>query len=140
MKNIKWSKEIFKLVFLIIITVGSFVLGEFVFENRHFSSALLGISAASIGLLVFHLIRNINFIKNPSAYKKEQINLKDERNLMLIRYAKSSSYDLEIFIIFGITIYAIYLNNVGFALAVFILWIVRLSSFFYYLSKNSKEF
>ena len=36
MKNIKWSKEIFKLVFLIIITVGSFVLGEFVFENRHF--------------------------------------------------------------------------------------------------------
>ena len=39
---------------------------------------------------------------------------------MLIRYAKSSSYDLEIFIIFGITIYAIYLNNVGFALAVFI--------------------
>ena len=59
---------------------------------------------------------------------------------MLIRYAKSSSYDLEIFIIFGITIYAIYLNNVGFALAVFILWIVRLSSFFIIYRKIVRNF
>lgn len=140
MKSISRFKEIFKLILLIIITITLFILGNVVFNNTHYSSALLGMSGAFIGLSLFQLKRVIGFIKNPDTYNKEQINVKDERNIMLMTYAKSSSYDLETFIIFGITLYAIYLNSVEFVLAVFILWIIRIISFFYYLSKNNNRF
>lgn len=140
MKSISRKKEVFTLIVLVIITIALFILGNVVFSNTHYSSALLGMSGASIGLSLFQLKRMIDFIKNPDSYKKEQINKKDERNNMLVTYAKSTSYDLETFIIFGITLYAIYINSVEFVLAIFILWIIRIASFFVYLYRNNNRF
>lgn len=140
MKNIKWSKEIFKLMLLIGITIIFYILGYVVFDNKYYSSALLGISGASIGLVLFQLKRVLDFTRNPEIYNKEQIDVKDERNIMLLTNAKASSYGIETFIIFGITVYAIYLNDIGFVLAIFALWISRFLSFFYYLSMNNNKF
>ncbi|MDM8127255.1 hypothetical protein QUV80_02090 [Paraclostridium benzoelyticum] len=140
MKTVKIHKEKPKLILLIGITVIFFLLGYFIFDNTHYSSALLGVSAASLGLSLFQLKRIFNFTKNPESYNKEQINIKDERNVILIGNAKASAYDIETFAILGITAYAIYLDNIGFALTIFALWIIRIFSFIYYYSKNSKQY
>lgn len=139
MKNLNWSKEIFKLILLVAMTITFFILGNVVFNEMHYSSALLGISGASMGLSLFQLMRVIGFARNPQKYKKEQIDVKDERNSLILTNAKASSFGIETFVIFGITVYAIYSNNVGFVFAIFILWVSRIFSFFYYLSKNNKE-
>lgn len=140
MKTVKLHKEKFKLILLICITVIFFILGYLVFDNTHYSSALLGISGASLGLSLFQLKRILNFLKNPESYNKDQIAVKDERNIMLIEKAKTNAYDIETFTIFAITAYAIYSNNVGFALSILALWIIRIFSFLYYFSKNSKQY
>lgn len=140
MKTVKLHKEKLKLILIIGITFIFFILGYFIFDNKHYSSALLGISGASLGLSLFQLKRIFNFTKNPESYNKEQIDIKDERNVMLIGKSKACAYDIETFIIFGITAYAIYSNNVGFVLAIFVLWLIRIFSFFYYFSKNSKQY
>lgn len=140
MRNIKWSKEILKLILLIGIVVVFLILGYVIFPNKYYSSALLGVSGTSIGLSLIQLIRVIDFARNPEKYNKEQIDLKDERNNMLLINAKASAYGVETFVIFGITVYAIYLDNVKFVFAIFVLWISRFFSFLYYFSKNNKKF
>ncbi|MGO5067231.1 hypothetical protein FDF31_08135 [Clostridium sporogenes] len=139
MKNLNWFKEIFKLILLVAMTITFFILGNVAFNEMHYSSALLGISGASMGLSLFQLTRVIGFARNPQKYKKEQIDVKDERNSLILTNAKASSFGIETFVIFGITVYAIYSNNIGFVFAIFILWVSRIFSFFYYLSKNNKE-
>ncbi|PRR82502.1 hypothetical protein [Clostridium vincentii] len=139
MKNIKWSKEIVKLILLIVIAVAFFILGYVIIPNKYYSLSLLGVSGASIGLSLFQLKRVIDFARNPKKYNKEQIEVKDERNNRILINAKSSSFDIETFVILGITVYSIYLNNVGFVIAILALWISRIFSFFYYLSKNNKK-
>jgi len=79
-------------------------------------------------------------MKDPTKYKKEQIELKDERTNLILINSSSSAYGMEIFIITAITFYAIYRADVGFVLAIFTLWVFRIIFFFYYLSKNSKSF
>ncbi|ENK1243924.1 hypothetical protein ACFLKB_07880 [Clostridium sp. FAM 1755] len=139
MKNLNWSKEIFKLILLVSMTIIFFILGNVAFNEMHYSSALLGISGSSMGLSLFQLTRVIGFARNPQKYKKEQIDIKDERNSLILTNAKASSFDVETFVILGITVYAIYSNNIGFVFAIFILWVSRIFSLFYYLSKNNKE-
>jgi hypothetical protein len=136
----KLSMEMFKLILLIGVAAVFIILGCYIIPNEHYSSALLGVSGASIGLTLFQLTRVIGFIRNPEKYKREQIDIKDERNNLILTNAKASAYGVETYIILGITVYAIYSNNVGFVFAVLILWISRIFSFFYYLSKNNKEF
>lgn len=140
MKSINWTKEIFKLIFYIGSVVLLFILGKVVFDNTHYSSALIGVSGGFLGILIFQLIRMINFKRNPENYHKERIDFKDERNNMIISSAKSSAYDAEIFGIIGLSIYAIYLNNVEMVIGILILWIIRIFSFFYYLNKNNKHY
>jgi hypothetical protein len=96
MKSINWTKEIFKLIFYIGSVVLLFILGKVVFDNTHYSSALIGVSGGFLGILIFQLIRMINFKRNPENYHKERIDFKDERNNMIISSAKSSAYDAEI--------------------------------------------
>lgn len=139
MKNLNWFKEIFKLILLVAMTITFFILGNVTFNEMHYSSALLGISGASMGLSLFQLTRVIGFARNPQKYKKEEIDAKDERNSLILTNAKASSFGIETFVIFGITVYAIYSNNIGFVFAIFILWVSRIFSFFYYLSKNNKK-
>lgn len=140
MRNVKWSKELLKLISFIGIGIAFFILGFVIFPDKYYSSALVGISAASTGLILFQLKRVIGFAKDPNNYNREQIDIKDERNNMLMTNSKASSYDIEAFVILAITVYAIYLNNVRFAFAIFILWMSRIFSFFYYYAKNNKKF
>lgn len=138
MKNIKFKKEILKLLLLIVVTVISFILGNYVIEDKNQAGAIVGIAGSSAGLSIFLLTRIINFIKDPKKYDKEIIDFKDERNNTIIKNSKASSYDIETFIIFGITLYAIYLNNINFVVAVGIIWVTRIISFLYNVSKNNK--
>lgn len=140
MRNVKWSKELLKLILFIGIGIAFFILGFVIFPNKYYSSALVGISAASTGLILFQLKRVICFAKDPNSYEREQIDVKDERNNMILTNAKASSYSIETFVIFGISAYAIYLNNVKFVFAIFILWVSHIFSFFYYLYKYNKKF
>lgn len=140
MKTIKLYKEKVKLIFLILSTVIFFSLGYIVLNGENYSSALLGVSAASLGLSLFQLKRIFTFTKRPETYTNEQIELKDERNIMLVEKSKSCAYDIETFVILGITAYAIYSDNVGFVLAVLVLWSIRIFSFFYYFSKKNNEY
>lgn len=140
MRDFKLSKEILKLFLLTGSMVVFFMLGYVVFRGKHYSPALIGMAGSAIGISLFQLKRIIGFVKNPKSYNREQVEVKDERNIVLLANSKASSYDLEVFIILGITIYSIYLNEVGLVLAILALWISRIGSFFYYLSKNSKQF
>ncbi len=140
MKSIRWSKEVWKLILLIAGTVLLFIIGYFVVEDSEYSSTVLGVVGGGIALSFFQLSRIINFNKNPKSYDKEQIDVKDERNIMLLTNAKSSAYGVEKFVIFGISLYAIYLKDLWFVLAILILWISRIASFIYYFSKSSKQF
>ena len=140
MKSINWSKEIFKLILYIGIVILLLILGKVVFDSTHYSSALIGVSGGFLGISIFQLVRIINFKRNPEKYHKEQIDYKDERNNMIISSAKSSAYDAEIFGIIGLSIYAIYLNNVEMVIGILILWVIRIFSFFYYLNKNNKHY
>lgn len=140
MKTIKLYKEKVKLIFLILSTVIFFSLGYIVLNGENYSSALLGVSASSLGLSLFQMKRIFTFTKRPETYTNEQIELKDERNIMLVEKSKSCAYDIESFVILGITAYAIYSDNVGFVLAVLVLWSIRSFSFFYYFSKKNNEY
>ncbi len=140
MKTINWTKEIFKLILYTGIVIIFFILGKVIFDNTHYSSAFIGVSGGFLGISIFQLVRIINFNRNPERYHKEQIDYKDERNNMIISRAKSSAHDTEIFAIIGLSIYAIYLNNVEMVIGILILWIIRIISFFYYLNKNNKQY
>ena len=139
MRKVKWSIEIVKLV-IVIVFVGIFILGYFRISNKNYTSALSGMIAAGGVWIVFQGTRIIGFMKDPTKYKKEQIELKDERTNLILINSSSSAYGMEIFIITAITFYAIYGADVGFVLAIFTLWVFRIIFFFYYLSKNSKSF
>ena len=139
MRKVKWSIEIVKL-FILIVFGGIFILGYFRISNKNYTSALSGMIAAGGVWIVFQGTRIIGFMKDPTKYKKEQIELKDERTNLILINSSSSAYGMEIFIITAITFYAIYRADVGFVLAIFTLWVFRIIFFFYYLSKNSKIF
>ena len=139
MRKVKWSIEIVKLV-IVIVFVGIFILGYFRISNKNYTSALSGMIAAGGVWIVFQGTRIIGFMKDPTKYKKEQIELKDERTNLILINSSSSAYGMETFIITAITFYAIYRADVGFVLAIFTLWVFRIIFFFYYLSKNSKNF
>ena len=139
MRKVKWSIEIVKLV-IVIVFVGIFILGYFRISNKNYTSALSGMIAAGGVWIVFQGTRIIGFMKDPTKYKKEQIELKDERTNLILINSSSSAYGMETFIITAITFYAIYRADVGFVLAIFTLWVFRIIFFFYYLSKNSKIF
>lgn len=139
MKKVKLTKEILKLIILAVLGIVFFVLGYYVFSEEHYSSAILGMAGAAVGLVIFQLMRISNFIKNPISYEKEQVNIKDERNNIILNKSKAESYDVELFVLFGVTIYAIYLNNIVFVVSLCVLWVIRIGSFFYYISKNNKK-
>lgn len=139
MKRNDWFKEITKFILLLVITAGLFILAKFVFEDTHFASALFGASGGVGGLLIFQLARLLSFARNPSKFNKEQIDVEDERNILIMTNARSSAFSIETSVILGISMYAIYSNDLGFVLAIFFLWISRILLFFYYLSKNNKE-
>lgn len=140
MKSINWTKEMFKFIIYIGNVILFFVLSRFVFDNIHYSSALIGVSGGFLGIIIFQIIRMINLKRNPKNYHKEKIDFKDERNNMIISSAKTSTYDVEIFGIIGLSIYAIYLNNVEMVIGILMLWIIGIFSFFYYLNKNNKQY
>lgn len=139
MRKVKWSIEIVKL-FTLIVFVGIFIIGYFRISNKNYTSALAGMIASGLVLIVFQATRIIGFIKDPIKYKKEQIELKDERTNLILINSSSSAYGMETFIITAITFYAIYRADIGFVLAIFTLWVFRIIFFFYYLSKNNKSF
>ena len=138
MKNIKFKKEILKLVLLIVVTVIAFILGNYVIEDKSQAGAAAGMTGAGVAMSLFQLSRIINFVKDPKKYDREIVDLKDERNNTIIKNSKASAYDIETFLIFGITLYAVYLNNINFVLAVGIIWVTRIVSFLYNFSKNNK--
>lgn len=139
MKRNSIAFEILKLILLTGIGLLFFMMGKQIFSDTYYSSALIGVSGGMIGLSLFQLVRILGIIRNPQKLKQEQVDLEDERNNLIINNSKSSAYNFETYIILGITAYAIYSNNIGFVASIGILWIFRVASFFYYLSKNNKE-
>lgn len=139
MKQSNWQKEITKTILFVAATVILVVLGTVYFNDTHYAGALLGAAGGSGGLTLFQLTRLYDFKKNPEKFKKEHIDVKDERNILILANARASSFSLETYIILGMGMYGIYLDQVEFVFAILILWVSRTLFFFYYLSKNNKE-
>ena len=141
MKNKIFSKEIYKLILFIFIAITSIILGlEMPINKQLFASGLTGLAGSFIALSLAQIKRIITLIKDPDAYNNEEIDKKDERNILIKRYAESYSYNIEQYILLGVIFFALYINNMDIVYTVFILLVIRLASFLYYKSKGEKEF
>ena len=93
----------------IIISVIMIILSQFVELNSH-SGILLGTGAgvigASIAKLYFISLEN----KNPDIIKENEIELKDERNVLILQKAKAKSADIIQWLIMVIAYLTILVN------------------------------
>ena len=123
----------------IIISVIMIILSQFVELNSH-SGILLGTGAGAIGASIAKLY-SINLEKkNPDMIKENEIELQDERNVLIRQRAKAKSADITQWLIMVIAYLEIFVNAplwiILLTVGIFVLYnIIQI----YYVNKFNKE-
>ena len=123
----------------IIISVIMIILSQFVELNSH-SGILLGTGAGVLGANIAKLY-SINLEKkNPDIVKENEIELKDERNILIRQRAKAKSADIIQWLIMLIAYLEIFVNAplwiILVTIGIFVLYnIIQI----YYINKFNKE-
>ena len=123
----------------LIISVIMIILSQFVELNSH-SGILLGTGAGVIGASIAKLY-SINLEKkNPDMIKENEIELKDERNILILQRAKAKSADITQWLIMIIAYLEIFVNAplwiILLTVGIFVLYnIIQI----YYINKFNKE-
>ena len=126
-------------VMAITISVIMIILSQFVELNSH-SGILLGTGAGVIGASIAKLY-SINLEKkNPDIVKKNEIELKDERNILIRQRAKAKSADIIQWLIMIIAYLEIFVNAplwiILLTVGIFVLYnIIQI----YYINKFNNE-
>ena len=123
----------------LIISVIMIILSQFVELNSH-SGILLGTGAGVIGASIAKLY-SINLEKkNPDMIKENEIELKDERNILILQRAKAKSADITQWLIMIIAYLEIFVNAplwiILLTVGIFVLYnIIQI----YYINKFNNE-
>ena len=126
-------------VMAITISVIMIILSQFVELNSH-SGILLGTGAGAIGASIAKLY-SINLEKkNPDMIKENEIELQDERNVLIRQRAKAKSADITQWLIMVIAYLEIFVNAplwiILLTVGIFVLYnIIQI----YYINKFNKE-
>ena len=126
-------------VMAITISVIMIILSQFVELNSH-SGILLGTGAGAIGACIANLY-SINLEKkNPDMIKENEIELQDERNVLIRQRAKAKSADITQWLIMVIAYLEIFVNAplwiILLTVGIFVLYnIIQI----YYVNKFNKE-
>ena len=126
-------------VMAIITSIILIILSQFVELNSH-SGILLGTGAGVIGASIAKLY-SINLEKkNPDMINENEIELKDERNILILQRAKAKSADITQWLIMIIAYLEIFVNAplwiILLTVGIFVLYnIIQI----YYINKFNKE-
>ena len=126
-------------IMAITISVLMIILSQFVELNSH-SGILLGTGAGAIGASIAKLY-SINLEKkNPDMIKENEIELQDERNVLIRQRAKAKSADITQWLIMIIAYLEIFVNAplwiILLTVGIFVLYnIIQI----YYINKFNKE-
>ena len=126
-------------IMAIIMSVIMIILSQFVKLNSH-SGILLGTGAGAIGASIAKLY-SINLEKkNPDMIKENEIELQDERNILIRQKAKAKSADIIQWLMMIIAYFAIFVNAplwvILSTISIFILYnVIQI----YYVNKFNKE-
>ena len=123
----------------IIISVIMIILSQFVELNSH-SGILLGTGAGIIGASIAKLYTINLEKKNPDMIKENEIELQDERNVLIRQRAKAKSADITQWLIMIIAYLEIFVNAplwiILLTVGIFVLYnIIQI----YYINKFNKE-
>ena len=123
----------------IIISVIMIILSQFVELNSH-SGILLGTGAGVFGANIAKLYFISLEKKNPDIIKENEIELKDERNVLILQKAKAKSADITQWLIMLIAYLEIFVNAplwiILLTVGIFVLYnIIQI----YYINKFNKE-
>ena len=126
-------------VMAITISVIMIILSQFVELNSH-SGILLGTGAGVIGASIAKLYTINLEKKNPDMIKENEIELKDERNILIRQRAKAKSADITQWLIMIIAYLEIFVNAplwiILLTVGIFVLYnIIQI----YYINKFNKE-
>ena len=126
-------------VMAIIISVIMIILSQFVELNSH-SGILLGTGAGVIGASIAKLYFINLEKKNPDIAKENEIELQDERNILILQRAKAKSADIIQWLIMLIAYLEIFVNAplwiILLTISVFVLYNIIQA---YYINKFNKE-
>ena len=123
----------------IIISVIMIILSQFVELNSH-SGILLGTGAGVLGANIAKLYFISLEKKNPDIIKENEIELKDERNVLILQKAKAKSADITQWLIMLVAYLEILVNAplwiILVTIGIFVLYnIIQI----YYVNKFNKE-
>ena len=126
-------------VMAITISVIMIILSQFVELNSH-SGILLGTGAGVIGASIAKLYTINLEKKNPDIAKENEIELQDERNILILQRAKAKSADITQWLIMIIAYLEIFVNAplwiILLTVGIFVLYnIIQI----YYINKFNKE-
>lgn len=123
----------------LIISVIMIILSQFVELNSH-SGILLGTGAGVIGASIAKLYFINLEKKNPDIAKENEIELQDERNILILQRAKAKSADIIQWLIMLIAYLEIFVNAplwiILLTISVFVLYNIIQA---YYINKFNKE-
>ena len=126
-------------VMAITISVIMIILSQFVELNSH-SGILLGTGAGVIGASIAKLYFINLEKKNPDIAKENEIELQDERNILILQRAKAKSADIIQWLIMLIAYLEIFVNAplwiILLTISVFVLYNIIQA---YYINKFNKE-
>ena len=126
-------------VMAITISVIMIILSQFVELNSH-SGILLGTGAGVLGANIAKLYFINLEKKNPDIIKENEIELKDERNVLILQKAKAKSADITQWLIMLVAYLEIFVNAplwiILLTVGIFVLYnIIQI----YYINKFNKE-
>lgn len=126
-------------VMAIITSIIMIILSQFVELNSH-SGILLGTGAGVIGASIAKLYTINLEKKNPDMIKENEIELQDERNVLILQRAKAKSADITQWLIMLIAYLEIFVNAplwiILLTVGIFVLYnIIQI----YYINKFNKE-
>lgn len=126
-------------VMAIITSIIMIILSQFVELNSH-SGILLGTGAGVIGASIAKLYFISLEKKNPDMIKENEIELQDERNVLILQRAKAKSADITQWLIMLIAYLEIFVNAplwiILLTVGIFVLYnIIQI----YYINKFNKE-
>lgn len=132
------KKSIFYIMGVVVSTL-MIILSQFVELNSH-AGILLGTGAGVIGASIARLYFIRLEKKNPDIIKQNEIELKDERNVLIREKAKAKSADIMQWLIMIIAYITIFVNAplwmTLLAIGIFVLYIIIQ---IYYINKFNKE-
>ena len=132
------KRSIFYIMGVVISTL-MIILSQFVELNSH-AGILLGTGAGVIGASITRLYFIRLEKKNPDVMKQNEIELKDERNILIREKAKAKSADIMQWLIMIIAYVTIFVNAplwmTLLAIGIFVLYIIIQ---IYYINKFNKE-